>query len=153
MEKTLVILKPSCIERALIGKITARFEKKGLSLVGLKMIKLDDKILTEHYAHLSDKPFFRRILNSMEVCPVVVQCWEGKEAIKVVRNLVGPTNGREAMPGTIRGDYSMSSQENIVHASDSVESAELEIKRFFKEDEIFQYESLLIKSLYANDEI
>lgn len=153
MEKTLVILKPSCIERALIGKITARFERKGLSLIGLKMMKLDDRTLTEHYAHLSNQPFFRRILNSMEVCPVVIQCWEGKEAIKVVRNLVGITNGRDAAPGTIRGDYSMSSQENIVHASDSLESAELEIRRFFNDNEIFQYESHLITSLYANDEI
>lgn len=153
MEKTLVILKPSCIERGLIGEITTRFENKGLGLVGLKMLLLDDAILTQHYAHLKDKPFFRRILDSMEVCPVVIQCWEGKEAIKVVRNMVGQTNGREANPGTIRGDYSMSSQENIVHASDSVESAEIEIKRFFKENEIYHYESRLITSLYANDEI
>lgn len=152
MEKTLVILKPGTIQRGLIGEIISRFEKKGLRLTGMKMIWLTDEILNEHYAHLKDKPFFQRIKDSMSACPVVVCCWEGVEAIRVVRALAGTTNGRNAAPGTIRGDYSMSMQENIVHASDSPETAEAELRRFFKDDEIFTYDFKNQLSLYANDE-
>ena len=137
MEKTLVILKPCTVQRGLIGEIVNRFEKKGLRLA---------------YAHLKEKPFFQRIKDAMSVCPVIVCCWEGVDAIHVVRTLAGATNGRNAAPGTIRGDYSMSVQENIVHASDSPETAEIELKRFFKDDEIFDYELKNLLSLYANDE-
>ena len=118
-----MILKPSAIQRRLVGEIIKRFEQKGLQLAGMKMMKLDDKILDIHYAHLKDKSFFAEIKNSMKSCPVIVQCWEGIDSAKVVRNMIGSTNGREAFPGTIRGDFSMSVQENIVHASDSAESA------------------------------
>lgn len=153
MEKTLVILKPSTVQRALIGQITSRFERKGLRLAGTKMIQLDDNILNEHYAHLKDKPFFQRVKNSMMSCPVVVQCWSGIDAAAVVRNIIGKTNGREAASGTIRGDFSMSSQENIVHASDSAESAQVELKRFFNDSEIFEYNLDVIDRLYSEDEI
>lgn len=153
MERTLVILKPSAIQRGLIGEVTHRFERKGLQLAGTKMIQLDDQMLNVHYAHLKDKPFFQRIKNAMEACPVIVQCWKGVEAVAVVRSLVGKTNGREAMAGTIRGDYSISFQENIVHASDSVEAAEIELARFFKEDEIFEYKQVSTSFLYSTDEI
>lgn len=153
MEKTLVILKPSCVLRSLIGEVITRFERKGLRLAGMKMMQLDDRILSEHYAHLKDKPFFQRVKDSMMAAPVIVQCWEGIDAANVVRSLIGVTNGRSAGAGTVRGDFSMSSQENIVHASDSAESAEIELKRFFSDDEIFEYKSLLLSRLYANDEI
>ena len=153
MEKTLVILKPSCIQRALIGKIISRFERKGLLLGGMKMIMLDDTILNEHYAHLKDEPFFQRVKNSMKASPVVVQCWIGKDATKVVRSLIGVTNGRDADAGTIRGDFSLSTQENIVHASDSAESAEIELKRFFKDNEIYNYKPSTLDYLYSCDEI
>ncbi|MBK5720507.1 nucleoside-diphosphate kinase [Dysgonomonas sp. Marseille-P4677] len=153
MEKTLVILKPSCVQRTLMGEVISRFEKKGLRLAGMKMIQLTDTLLNEHYAHLKDKPYFQRVKTSMEVCPVVVQCWEGIDAATVVRNLVGATNGREAAIGTIRGDLSISSQENIVHASDSSESARVELKRFFKDEEIFDYKLSTLSHLYACDEI
>lgn len=153
MEKTLVILKPSSIQRGLIGKVISRFENKGLRLAGMKMIQLDDAILNEHYSHLKDKPFFDRVKTSMMSCPVIVQCWEGIDAAAVVRNLIGKTNGREAQAGTIRGDFSVSSQENIVHASDSSESAQIELKRFFKENEIFAYKLQVLPNLYASDEI
>lgn len=133
MEKTLVILKPCTLQRALVGEITSRFERKGLRLAGMKMVQLTDEVLSEHYAHLSSKPFFQRVKDSMMACPAIVCCFEGVDAIQVVRTLTGPTNGRLAAPGTIRGDYSMSFQENIVHASDSPEAAEVELKRFFKE--------------------
>ena len=137
MEKTLVILKPSCVQRALMGEVISRFEKKGLRLAGMKMMQLTDTILNEHYAHLKERPFFQRVKDSMQICPVVVQCWEGIDAAKVVRSLIGVTNGREAAAGTVRGDFSVSAQENIVHASDSAESARIELKRFFADNEIF----------------
>lgn len=153
MEKTLVILKPSCVQRSLIGEIISRFEKKGLRLAGMKMIQLDDTILNEHYAHLKDKPFFQSVKDSMQACPVIIQCWEGIDAAKVVRSLIGVTNGRDAAAGTIRGDFSVSAQENIVHASDSAKSAEIELKRFFAEGEIFDYKLPASASLYAGNEI
>lgn len=152
MEKTLVILKPCTVQRGLIGEIISRFEKKGLILAGMKMTWLTDEILSEHYAHLKDRPFFQRVKDAMDVCPVIVCCWKGVDAVQVVRNLAGATNGRNAAPGTIRGDYSMSVQENIVHASDSLETAAIELQRFFKEDELFDYETKNLLSLYANDE-
>lgn len=153
MEKTLVILKPSCVLRSLIGEVISRFEKKGLRLAGMKMVQLNDAILSEHYAHLQDKPFFQRVKYSMQACPVIVQCWEGIDAAKVVRSLIGVTNGRSAAAGTIRGDFSMSAQENIVHASDSAESAKIELKRFFKDNEIYDYKLSTLANLYARDEI
>ena len=151
-DKTLVILKPSAVQRGLIGEIIYRFERKGLSLIGLKMVWLSDEILNEHYTHLKDKPFFQRVKDSMKVCPVIICCWKGKDAVKVVRALTGVTNSREALPGTIRGDFSMSMQENILHASDSPETAVEEIQRFFSGNELFNYNLNLFSNLYANDE-
>ena len=153
LEKTLIILKPSAVQRGLIGEIIKRFERKGLLLTGLKMIWLSDELLSEHYAHLKDKPFFQKVKNSMNVCPVIVCCWKGRDAVRVVRTLTGVTNSREALPGTIRGDYSMSMQENIIHASDSPETAALELQRFFNENELFDYDLSLISNLYSDDEI
>lgn len=153
MEKTLVILKPGCIARGLIGEIISRFEKKGLRLVGMKMIWLNDAILNEHYAHLAEKSFFNRVKNGMKVSPVIVCCWEGVDVIRVVHDMAGKTNGRDALPGTIRGDYSMSVQENIVHTSDSPETAALEVKRFFADTELFDYQLPYLHSLYCSDEL
>ncbi|MDR2087534.1 MAG: nucleoside-diphosphate kinase [Dysgonamonadaceae bacterium] len=152
MERTLVILKPGTIQRRLIGEILNRFEKKGLILAGMKMVWLSDEILSEHYSHLKEKPFFQRVKNSMRICPAIVCCWEGLDAVDVVRTITGPTNGRIAPPGTIRGDYSMSIQENIIHASDSLETAAVELKRFFNDNELYNYETTLKLSLYADDE-
>ncbi|MDK2838497.1 MAG: nucleoside-diphosphate kinase [Bacteroidota bacterium] len=152
MQKTLVILKPSAIQRGIAGEIISRFEKKGLQIVGMKMAELSDEILENHYAHLKDKPFFSRIKNSMQASPVILMIVKGVGAVEVVRKMAGVTNGREALPGTIRGDYSVSVQENIVHASDSVETADIEIKRFFRSDEIYEYPQQLLPNIYANDE-
>lgn len=152
LEKTLVILKPCTLQRGLVGEITHRFERKGLRLAGMKMMQLTDGLLSEHYAHLSSKPFFQRVKDSMMTAPVIVCCFEGVDAIQTVRTLAGPTNGRLAAPGTIRGDYSMSFQENIVHASDSPETAAIELTRFFKPEEIFDYKQATFDYLYANDE-
>lgn len=137
MEQTLIIFKPSAIERALVGKILSRFEQKGLTIAGMKMMKLSEELLRRHYAHLVDKPFFPLIVASMTASPVIVMVLEGVEAISVVRAMTGATNGRQAAPGTVRGDFAMSNQENIIHASSSPEDAEAEIKRFFSPDEIF----------------
>ena len=153
MERTLVILKPSALQRSLVGEVIKRFEQKGLQLLGIKMMQLTNEILNEHYAHLSDRPFFQRVKDAMMITPVIVTCWEGKDAINVVRAMTGSTNGRNAAPGTIRGDFSMSVQENIVHTSDSTENAKEELERFFDEDEIFTFNYLQMPFLYANDEI
>lgn len=153
MEKTLVIIKPCTIQRGLIGEIIQRFEKKGLQLCGMKMMQLDEEILLEHYAHLAQRPFFKRIKDSMMIIPVIVCCWKGVDAIRIVRTMAGVTNSRDAVPGTIRGDYSMSVQENIIHTSDSPETAAIELKRFFNDDEIFEYNHHPLIFLYANDEI
>lgn len=152
IEKTLVILKPGTVQRALSGEIIHRFERKGLWLAGLKMAWLTDEILDDHYAHLKDKPFFQRVKNSMMAAPVIVCCFEGVDAVHTVHLMAGPTNGRIAAPGTIRGDYSMSFQENVVHTSDTKEAAIIEINRFFKPDELFDYKQVTIDYLYANDE-
>lgn len=151
-EKTLVLLKPCTLQRGLVGEVTKRFEQKGLHLCGLKMMQLDDAILSEHYAHLADKPFFQRVKNAMMAAPVVAMCWEGVEAIAVVRKLAGVTNGRSAEPGTIRGDFSMSFQENIVHASDGPDTAKAEIVRFFRPEELFSWTQSYDNFLYAEDE-
>jgi nucleoside-diphosphate kinase len=152
MEKTLVLLKPSCVQRQLIGEIVARFERRGLRIAGMKMMQLSDEILREHYAHLVDKPFFPSLAASMQASPVVAMAISGVEAVQVVRTMTGATNGRAAAPGTIRGDYSMSNQQNIVHASDSVENAAIELKRFFRPEEIFGYESGAVKFIYGDGE-
>lgn len=152
LEKTLVLLKPCTLQRGLAGEIISIFEKKGLQICGMKMMQLTDALLSEHYAHLSAKPFFQRVKDSMMAAPVVALCLQGVDAIAVVRTLAGPTNGRNAAPGTIRGSYCMSFQENIVHASDSPETAAVELRRFFRDDEILDWQPATFSSLYANDE-
>lgn len=152
IEKTLVLLKPCTLQRALVGEIVSLFEKKGLQLCGMKMMQLDNAILDEHYAHLSGKPFFQQIKDSMMVAPVVALCLAGVDAVATVRNMAGATNGRKADPGTIRGSYCMSFQENIVHTSDSQETATVELKRFFRDDEIFDWRQNNFMSIYAADE-
>lgn len=153
MEKTLIILKPSTVQRGLVGEVIDRFQKKGLIIAGMKMMQLDEAILREHYAHLVDRPFFPSLLRSMMATPVIVMCLKGKDVVAVVRALTGATNSRNAAPGTIRGDFGMSSQENIVHASDSDENAAIEIKRFFKDEEIFDYTPLTLPATYCPDEL
>jgi nucleoside diphosphate kinase len=153
MEKTLIILKPSTVQRGLIGEVIDRFQKKGLIIAGMKMMQLDEAILREHYAHLVDRPFFPSLLRSMMATPVIVMCLKGKDVVAVVRALTGATNSRNAAPGTIRGDFGMSSQENIIHASDSDENAAIEIKRFFKDEEIFDYTPLTLPATYCPDEL
>ena len=147
----MILLKPCTVQRRLMGEVINRIERKGLRIIGMKMMRLTESILDEHYAHLADKPFFSTLKKAMMAAPVVAICAEGTEAVTVMRAITGATNGRKAAPGTIRGDYGMSGQENIVHASDSVENAEAEIRRFFKPEEILEYPDPLINYLYSPD--
>lgn len=149
MEKTLVIFKPSAMQRGFVGQILARFQQKGLIIAGMKMMQLDEKILREHYSHLVDKSFFPLLLKAMMASPVIVMCLKGVDAINVVRLMTGATNGRDALPGTIRGDFSASNQENIIHASSCPEDAEAEIKRFFSPEEIFDWTPENLNFVYS----
>jgi len=148
-EKSLIIIKPDAVQRNLIGEVITRLEKKGLKIVGLKMMSIKDALLEEHYAHIKDKPFFPGIRNFMKACPVIVMVVEGVNAVSSLRLIVGPTKAWEANAGTIRGDFSLSTQSNIVHASDSVEAGEIEVKRFFTQDEIFEYQKIDTDFIYA----
>ncbi len=152
MEQTLIILKPSAVSRCLVGDVIKRIENKGLIISGMKMMQLDEAILREHYAHLVDKPFFPSIVESMTATPVIVMVLTGVEVVEVFRQMTGVTNGRKALPGTLRGDFCMSGQANIVHASDSVENAKIEIARFFKPEEVFDYIPQNINFLYGDNE-
>jgi nucleoside-diphosphate kinase len=153
MERTFILIKPDAIQRGLIGKIITRFEEKGLKLVGIKFLKLTDALLNEHYSHLADKPFFAGIRRFMQLTPVIAICLEGMDCVETVRSLCGITKSREAAPGTIRGDWAMSIQANLVHASDSIETAAKEVPRFFDDSELYQYESALTQTLYSSDEL
>ena len=153
METTLVIIKPSGIQRGLAGRIISRFEQKGLVIAGMKMMRLSEQLLREHYAHLVDRPFFPSLLRSMMATPVVVLAIKGVDAVSVVRAMTGVTNARNAAPGTIRGDFGMSGQENILHASDLPENAVIEVARFFKPEELFDYMPVTAPAIYNPDEL
>lgn len=148
-EKSLIIIKPDAIQRNLAGEIIKRFEQKGLKIIGLKMMNLEDTLIEEHYAHIKDKPFFPGIRDFMKATPVMVMALEGINAISSIRLLVGPTKAWEGTAGTLRGDFSLSTQSNIVHASDSVEAGVAEISRFFKSEEIFEYQKIDTDFVYA----
>ena len=131
IEKTYIMLKPDCIKRGLLGEVISRIEKKGYRITDAKMLNLDEKILREHYAHIADKPFFQEIVSYMTSGPVLAMIVEGENAVKGMRILMGATKFEEATAGTIRGDYAFCTSENIIHGSDSIENARIEIKRFF----------------------
>ncbi len=149
----MVLVKPDAVQRNLLGEIIGRFERKGLKILGLKMMELEDFVLNEHYSHLAGKPFFPKIKEFMKSTPVVAMVLEGVDAVNAVRIIVGPTKGREADAGSIRGDLSMSIQTNVVHASDSLENATKEIERFFKDEEIFAYQKVDLNFVYSEDEL
>lgn len=151
-EKTLVLIKPDGIQRGLVGDVMARFEKKGLKVIGMKMMSLDEAVLRDHYAHIADKPFFPGVSRFMQSSPVIAVCLEGLEVVQAVRILCGITKAREAEAGSIRGDLAMSVACNVVHASDSVETAQKEVARFFKPDELFDYDKTEFVHVYTEDE-
>lgn len=154
MEQTLVLAKPDALQRGLIGEIIGRFEKKGLKLVAIKMLETGDDLLDKHYAEHADKPFFDDLKKFMKSSPIVAMVWEGGGAIETVRLMVGATNARKAAPGTIRGDFGISgASNNMVHASDSPESAKREVEHFFKPAEIFDYNKSEYEHVYAPEEL
>lgn len=132
MERTYIMTKPDAYKRGLVGQIITRIENKGYKITDMKMMNLDEEILKEHYAHLADKPFFGEIVEYMTSGPVVGMIAQGDNVVAGMRSIMGPTDGLEAAAGTIRGDYANNKSENLVHGSDSVENAEIEIKRFFQ---------------------
>lgn len=152
MERTFVMLKPDAMQRGLAGEILSRLEKKGLTLIAAKVLQLDDKILEKHYAEHIGKPFYPELVNFAKQAPVLATVWEGVEAVKVVRDLVGATNGRKAVAGTIRGDYSISQGCNLIHASDSVDSSKREISIFFQPKEIATAKRELVDYIYSKQE-
>lgn len=153
MERTLVILKPDCMQRRMAGVVLSRLEKRGFKAVACKMLRMDAKMCEEHYAHIKDRPFFPRIKEFMTSAPVIVMVLEGKDVVRLVRDMLGVTNAREAAVGTIRGDFALSNMMNLVHASDSVQTAQKEIARFFKKDELFEWKQTLESSTYGPDEL
>jgi len=136
MERTLILCKPDCMEKNLAGEVIRRFEAAGLRLAAAKMMTLSPALLAEHYAHIASRPFFPEIVEFMSSRPVLALILTGDNAVSRVRDLLGPTDSTKAPKGTIRGDLGTSNMRNIAHASDSVENAELEVKRFFRADEI-----------------
>lgn len=152
MERTLVLIKPDALQRDLVGEIISRLERKGLKLVGLKMTALSEDLLDNHYNHLKGRDFFPEIKSFMRSTPVIASCWEGVDCVNTVRLLCGTTMAREAVPGTIRGDLAMSVQANLIHASDSLETARVEVERFFTASELFSYEDRLEYFIYSSRE-
>ena len=153
MEKTVVLVKPDGLQRGLVGEIMHRFERKGMKLVAIKMFQLNDDILDEWYAHHKEKGFFKDLKAFMMWTPIIAMVWEGLEVIPAVRKIIGTTKGREAEAGSIRGDFGMSGQFNLIHASDSVEAAEKERKLIFKDEEVFDYKSIAQGLIYDKREV
>ena len=152
MERTLVLLKPDCVERRMMGRVISRFEDKGLNIVAMKMLRVTPDLARQHYAEHVEKPFYPGLESFITAAPVVAMIVEGIDAIQVVRNMLGATSGLKADAGTIRGDFSSSRQMNLVHASDGSESAQREQELYFSANEICSYEPTLTKWFKASDE-
>jgi len=152
LERSLVLLKPDCVERRLMGSIISRFENKGLNIVAMKMLRVTPDLAKQHYAEHVEKPFYPSLEEFITSAPIVAMAVEGLDVIRLIRDMLGATNGLTAAPGTIRGDYSSSRQMNLVHASDSPESAKRELELYFTADEICDHELRLTPSLRAADE-
>jgi nucleoside-diphosphate kinase len=136
VQQTLILLKPDAVQRRLVGDITHRFERKGLRLVGLKLVQAPRELAEKHYAVHKGKPFYDSLLGFLTSGPTVAMVWEGREAVAVCRNLMGMTDGAKAIPGTVRGDFAISVQNNLVHGSDSSENAATEIALWFQKEEL-----------------
>jgi nucleoside-diphosphate kinase len=140
MQRTLILLKPDCVHRRLIGEVIGRFERKGLRLAGMKMLQAGRDLAEKHYAVHKGKPFYDSLLKFILAGPTVAMVWEGREAVTVARTLMGATDGTKAPPATIRGDFAISVQNNLVHGSDSPENAALEIALWFRPEELVDYQ-------------
>jgi len=140
MQRTLIIFKPDCVQRRLVGQILQRFEAKGLRVAAIKLMQVDRALAEKHYAEHQGKPFFEGLIAFITGAPVIVGILEGNEAIAVIRTLLGATNGVAAAPGTVRGDFSISKQNNLIHGSDSEASAQREIALWFRPEEVVSYQ-------------
>lgn len=138
-QRTLILLKPDAVTKKICGKVISRFEEAGLSIRGIKMIHLQPELLREHYAHIADKPFYPEVEKFMGSVPVIAMVIEGEDSVERVRQMLGVTDSRKAAPGTIRAEFGKDQMVNVAHASDSPATAEKEVKRFFTEDELFEY--------------
>src|SRR6185503_3885093 len=152
MERTLILFKPDAVQRRLTGKLLTRLEDKGFKIVGLKMLQVTKELSRQHYAEHVNKPFYPLLEEFITSGPVVALVAEGPQAVAVVRAMMGPTNGAQAAPGTVRGDFGVSRQMNLMHGSDSVEAAQKEIAVYFKPDELVDYEATLGGWVCAADE-
>lgn len=152
MERTFILFKPDCVQRRLVGRILARFEDKGLNVVAMKMLRITPELSKQHYAEHVQKGWYPTLEAFITGGPVVAAVLEGLEAIRVVRDMLGATNGLNAAPGTIRGDFSSSRQMNLVHGSDGPDAAKREIALYFKPEELVDYEPTITKWMRAADE-
>ncbi len=152
MQRTFIILKPDCVQRRLMGEVISRFEAKGLNFVAMKMLRITPELAKQHYAEHVEKGWYPNLEGFITGGPVVAAVLEGLDAIRVVREMLGATNGLNAAPGTIRGDFSSSQQMNLVHGSDSPESATREIALYFNDDEMCEFEPTITKWMRAADE-
>ncbi|MFK2824214.1 nucleoside-diphosphate kinase [Bacillus sp. B190/17] len=148
MEKTYLMVKPDGVQRGLIGEIVARFEKKGFQLVGAKLMSVSQETAEQHYAEHKERPFFGELVDFITSSPVFAMVWEGENVIATARQMMGATNPKDAAPGTIRGDFGVTVGKNIIHGSDSPESAEREIAIFFKEEELTTYNKQVNEWIY-----
>lgn len=139
VEKTFIMIKPDGVQRGLIGQVIQRFEQKGLQLIAAKLMHIPKELAEQHYAEHKEKPFFGELVDFITSGPVMAMVWQGENAIKVAREMMGKTNPAEAAPGTIRGDFGLQVSMNVIHGSDSPESAEREINLFFKQEELLEY--------------
>ncbi len=151
-QRTLILIKPDALQRRLAGRILTRFEERGLKIVGLKLIQVTPELSQKHYAEHVNKPFYPLLESFITSGPVIAMVAEGPEAVSVVRAMMGSTNGRESAPGTIRGDYGLSRQMNLVHGSDGVEAAAREIELYFRSEELLDYGAPLASLVCADDE-
>jgi nucleoside-diphosphate kinase len=152
MERSLILLKPDCVQRRLIGAVISRFEDKAINIIGMKLIQVTPELARQHYAEHVSKPFYPGLESFITGAPVLAMVVEGLEVIRVVREMLGATNGLKAAPGTIRGDYSSSRQMNLVHASDGPDAAAREISLYFRPEEIVSYSPCLTPWFKADDE-
>ncbi|MEM3433345.1 MAG: nucleoside-diphosphate kinase [Candidatus Methanomethyliaceae archaeon] len=142
IERTFVMIKPDAVVRGLVGEVISRLERKGLKIVGMRMIKMSEEEASSLYSVHKGKPFYGDLINFIRSAPVVVMAIEGESAVSVVRRLIGPTDSKEAPPGTVRGDFSCSKSMNVIHASDSLDNAQRELSIFFKDSEVLRYSRL-----------
>lgn len=148
MEKTFIMVKPDGVQRGLVGEIVRRFESKGFTLAGAKLMQITEELAQEHYGEHKERPFFGELVDFITSGPVFAMVWEGEDVISVSRTMIGATNPQEANPGSIRGDFAVTVGKNIIHGSDSAESAVREIGLFFKEEELVAYDKVANTWIY-----